>query len=88
MADQKIFPACANTIGKANAEMTMKHVINPATCDEGKNKPGRAIRCVPQAQIAVFGEFSIMLTDIRTDAHTDGRTYGRTHPLIEMRGRI
>ena len=43
-----------------------------------KNKP------VSQAEIAVYGGFSLMLTDGRTDGHTDGRT----DPLIEMRGRI
>ena len=49
-----------------------------------KNKPRRAIRCVSQAEIVVFGGFSLMLTD----GHTDGRTDGRTDPFIEMRGRI
>ena len=35
MAVQTIFPACAKTMGKAKAEMMMKHVMNPATCNEG-----------------------------------------------------
>ena len=56
------------------------------------NKPRRAIRCVSQAEIVVFGGFSLMLTDGRTDGrtdgHTDGHTDGRTDPFIEMRGRI
>ena len=42
------------------------------------NKPGRVIRCVSQAEIVVFGDFSLMLTDgptdIRTYGHTDGHT--------------
>ena len=32
------------------------------------------------AQIAVFGDFSLMLTDMRTDS----RTYGRRDPLEEV----
>ena len=42
------------------------------------NKPGRVIRCVSQAEIVVFGDFSFMLTDGHTDGRTDTRTYGRT----------
>ena len=49
-----------------------------------KNKPGRVIQCVSQAEIVVLGGFAYMLTDGRTD----GWTYGRTDPHVEMRERI
>ena len=35
-----------------------------------KNKPGRVISCVAQAEIVVFGGFSLMATDGRTDGQT------------------
>ena len=47
------------------------------------NKPGRVIRCVPQviqAQIAVFGGFSLMVTDGRTERpfYRDAGTHLKT----------
>ena len=35
--------------------------------EEEENKPGREIRCDSQAEIIVFGGFSLIRTDGRTD---------------------
>ena len=60
----------------ASNKITAKTTIR-STSDNNYNKPGRAIRCVSQAEIVLFGGFSLMLTDGHKDGRTDTRMDGR-----------
>ena len=49
------------------------------------NKPRQVIQCVSQAEIVIFGGFTLMLTDGHTDIQTYGRTEGRTEGWTDRR---